>query len=112
MNNNHELYCEFLKYCENCNDTIEETWKKFVLADFESGINKILEIFNKLEVIINYADSLNKFEKDNYFNIQNLLLKLNSLEKAMSIPDYVLVADILKYEIQVCISEWLDKIKK
>lgn len=112
MNNSEKLTSELLICCEKCQHKIEETWKKLVLADFESGMNKIVEIFDDLEKILNYIDSLNKIENYEYFNVQNFLLKLNNLEKSMNIPDYILVADILKYEIEVCILELIEKVTR
>lgn len=103
--NNNELVQGFISNCLSCEKDIENTWNMIVLCDFKGGMNYINKIFTRLEEIVLYADLLNKSYECEII-IEELFQKLNLLEKAMQIPDYVLIADLIKYEIEELIIKW------
>ena len=107
---NDELINNFILKCENVKRIIDKTWKKIILCDFKEGMQDISILFAELEIVINYVDKLNKNKKE-LMRIEEIFEKLTLLEKAISIPDYILVADLIKYEIKPIIEEWDLKLK-
>lgn len=72
---------------------IDYIWEYMNLADFKKGNDKVLELLGKIEFFINnYTGNLT--------SINQIIYSLNETMKAMEKLDYILEADILKYELK------------
>lgn len=99
------LIKEFIAKCKRTENQIECIWEKIILCNFKDGMEDIAMLFTQLETIISYGNSLSE-NKEFEINIEDILKKLALLENAMAIPDYILVADLVKYEVKPIIAEW------
>lgn len=72
------------------------------------------KIFDNLNEFINGLDFI--LSKANYIsediNMNNVEEILINIEKAISIKDYVLLADILIYELSPLLQNWIELLKK
>ncbi|NJD03357.1 MAG: hypothetical protein FIA99_12370 [Ruminiclostridium sp.] len=69
---------------------IDEAYKSFIKADSKNGMVKLNVLFNEIS---------------NFMNIKQVDAKqinksLLDLEEAMKIPDYIKIADILKFSLK------------
>lgn len=110
-NYRYQLIKEFQDKCLKGENFMDDIWEKINLCDFKKGMKDIALLFIQLEEMINYAISLNK-NKDLRIEIDVIFEKLSLLENAMKIPDYILVADLIKYEIKPIVKKWRLKINK
>lgn len=106
--NNIILLNEINISCDNIEKIIQKTWENIMRSNLSAGMDGINQLFNEFEIAIKYIDSINKIS-DFKIDISSIFQKFTLLEEAMSIPDYILIADILKYEIEVIVREWKEK---
>lgn len=87
---------------ENAEKKIDIIWENFITNEISYGMNLMAEIFQDLDVIITEINNIdsNNIDSSNFFK------NMNQLENAMSIPDYILIADLIKYEIKPMIILW------
>ncbi|AJH01339.1 hypothetical protein LF65_04810 [Clostridium beijerinckii] len=72
---------------------IDNIWAYMNLADFKKGNDKIIELISKIEFVINNYTGKKE-------NLNKITFILNETIKAMEKQDYVLEADILKYDLK------------
>lgn len=103
--NNTSIVYEFLDECEKIDRAIGDVWREIITANLSGAMDKINKLFGKFEIILKHIDSINMISN---FKIDSNIIfkKFIVLEEAMKIPDYVYIADILKYEIDILIKEW------
>jgi len=90
---------------------IENTWGSLITSQLTEGMEKMQEIFGKFEELF---QNIVKIKHENQNTINSLInsdLKLFNnvflqLEEAMLTPDYILLGDLLKYEILPLLKNW------
>lgn len=78
---------------EAVENAIDNIWECMNLADFKKGNDNILELIEKIEFIINNYKGKSE-------NLNQIIYSLNKTMKAMEKAEYILEADILKYELK------------
>lgn len=105
---------EFSVKCEEVERYIDEIWNKIIRCKFKESMDDITRLFTYLESILNYVNNLKNMTKSN-IKVEEIFEKFILLEKAMNIPDYILIGDLMKYEIKPIITDWraiIDKISE
>lgn len=100
-----EFMQHFMNLCSELEVLLDQTWKSFILGNFKEGMSELTNVFTYLEQMINQAQILKGF-KNVRINSTDIIQKLGELESAMAIPDYILTADLIKYEIKPVIITW------
>jgi hypothetical protein len=95
----------FMDICRELETLLDQTWRSFILGNSQDGMGELANVFDDLQQIFSQADLLNDLQ---FVEINNgdIVKKLGELENAMVIPDYILTADIIKYEIKPIIVAW------
>ena len=105
MKKNEDVIKGIIIKCYGCEQHIEEVWKYIVLGDLRKAMNSIGEMFIELDGIIKSIEWLNavySFE----FKVEELVYILIRLEEAIKVSDYILISDIVKYDIKLLIERW------
>lgn len=103
---NDEIIKEFQFRCQNNIQFIEKIWSKIVLSDLSKSMVDLAQLFSELSEVIICLEKVMKI-KNSFLDINNIFQKLELLQNAMSISDYILIADLIKYEIKPIISGWM-----
>lgn len=88
---------------------IDHTWGDLITSQTTKGMKKIQEIVGKFEELFQYIGNLKNENKNTSLNnfdlkvFNNLFLQL---EDAMLTPDYILLGDLLKYEVLPLVKKW------
>lgn len=84
---------------------IAEAWGSFITSRTTEGMNSIQYIIGAFEKLFQYTG-----DRENNAQNTSYLLNFNSLfmrmEDAMKIPDYILLGDLLKYEVLPLVKKW------
>lgn len=83
-------------------ERIERCWEYFIISRIKEGMEFIDKIFYSIDTIINTINN-KKLINININEMQNIFI---NLEKALKVPDYILIADLLNYEIKPLIQLW------
>lgn len=88
-------------------ESIQRCWEYFITSRIKEGMEFINKIFYSIDKIINKIES-GKLLNIDINQIQNIFI---NLEVALKIPDYVLIADLLNYEVKPVIQLWREKLE-
>lgn len=83
---------------------LDEIWEKFIISEISGGMKLISTMFESLDVI------LTKIADIKSINIEKFLNCMKNLENAMNMLDYMLIADLVKYEIKPIINTWKNEL--
>lgn len=105
----YEIYSiEVIEYIE---EKIEKAWRMFILSNFDVGMNTLIEIFNDIDLLLKNIVNI-RFEKKTKIDVQELFEQLTILENSMQTQDYIMISDLIKYEIEPIIVRWKNEINK
>jgi len=105
------ILISFIDLCEETEKLLETVWKSIVVGNIEHGIKDLPNLFNLIDQGIKAIYDLNE-QLNITFRTENFLNKLHEFEKAFMIPDYVLTADIIKFELKVEVFKWRKESQK
>lgn len=96
---------DLLKEFNFLENLIAEAWGSFITSRTTEGMNKIQEITVVFEKLFQYTGGReNNTQNTSYLLIFNSLFML--MEDAMQTPDYILLGDLLKYEVLPLVKKW------
>jgi hypothetical protein len=90
--------------------SINSCWGKLVMSESNEGMAVISEIFSGVDALINNITALGQY-LELEIDTMSILNIFSEIEKAMKIQDYVLLADLLYYEIKPKINLWKNELK-
>lgn len=111
MNNKMEVLNTALEYMVKMKWGIKETAEAFQSSDDDRALSFMPYIFDGLEWII-YAVDLTRSEQSEEIKIESILEQVKAMIEAFENTDYILVADLLYYEILPIIEQWEQIIRK
>lgn len=82
-----------IKKIDNIINSIDSIWDNINLSEFKKGNEELVELISHIESNIGVFSENTAIFNDMIFNLNNIM-------KAMEKKDYVLEADILKYELK------------
>lgn len=100
MNNNTDYNGNLIKKMEILKQQIDTIWENFMTDEILNGMKLISEMFGNLDEIITEINGIKNID------ISEFLRCMEKLEDAMNVPDYMLIADLVKYEIKPIINTW------
>ncbi|MBU3126673.1 hypothetical protein [Clostridium tagluense] len=110
MENNLDGKYELNNLISKTKNQINECWKLLMLSEFNEGMLLLDVIFQQLDVLINSISKINDKNLNIDIDINIMFNIFVNLEYAMKSKDFILVSDVLQYEIKPLISEWSIKI--
>lgn len=79
---------------------LDVIWEKLITSEISDGMKLISNMFEKLDAIITEIVSIKNINIAEFFDC------MKRLEDAMNMSDYMLIADLVKYEIKQIINVW------
>lgn len=108
---NFTLLYEFLDSCTKIKKISQGAYRNVIIANLNDCMNYINKLFVEFEIAFKYIGSINEIS-DFKIDANIIFQKFTLLEEAIKIPDYVLIGDILKYEIDVVVEQWEEDVIK
>lgn len=99
------IFNETVEEINKLEGIITEVWELLITTEINDAMTDIYSMFNRLEKVIGHMDVI----RQNFgikVDIDIIFKMLAELESAMKIPDYILMSDIIEYEIKKVIIEW------
>lgn len=82
-----------------------DIWQQITEANISDSMKLCTKFFIKLENLINCMNNIN--EKLKYsVNVNVIFGYINEMEKSMKMGDYILLSDLLKYEVEPIFKKW------
>ncbi len=94
-------------YIEDCKKEIVEVTEFFYQQNMQSALNKMNSILNRIETLYAMVNKVDNVELENKVAMIKIL---NESMNAMESEDYVLLADILQYDMIDLLDVYLKKI--
>lgn len=111
LSSNEEINIDdAINYINVIEENIIKVWKKFLISEFSEGMNIITDIFTYIDKVIYYIEKINSNKKIR-IDIGEVFTIFAELEKAIKTPDYILIADLMMYEIKPITGMWKKKLE-
>lgn len=104
VNDKNYLLTDIINKIENVEQKIDIIWESLITNEISSGMKLIAELFGNLDAIITKINNIKNIDITTFFQC------MSQLESAMSVPDYMLIADLVKYEIKQIVILWKDNL--
>ena len=104
MNNNIDYNEDLIEKIEILKQQIDIIWENFITNEISDGMKLMSQLFGDLDKIVTKIVSTKNVDITEFFKC------MEKLENAMKISDYMLIADLVKYEIKPIVSIWQNKL--
>lgn len=100
MTDNIDFKNDLIGKMKSLKQQIDVIWGNFIISEIPDGMRLISGMFEDLDKIVTEMNSI----KD--IDISEFLRCMEKLESAMKVSDYMLISDLVKYEIEPIINTW------
>lgn len=104
MNNIIDYKSYLIDRIEILKQEIDLIWENFMINEISNGMKLISEMFGDLDKIITEINEIKNIDISDFLN------NMEKLENAMKVSDYMLIADLVKYEIKPIVSKWKNEL--